>query len=195
MLAVNWLPAYILAGGRSQRFGTDKARAEIAGEPMLLAIARQVDPHVSSVTAIADRAGRYDDLGVRTIADLTPHLGPLGGLLTALRDAQTQDASHLLLLACDQPRVGQSWILQLRASDDPPDIVAFHAPAPATAYPTPALYATRLDDEVGDLLVGAPPPGPQRLITRCVTEGHCRLLSPPEELLDVNVPAQMPESP
>ena len=34
------LPAYILAGGKSSRFGSDKARAQVGGEALVARIAR-----------------------------------------------------------------------------------------------------------------------------------------------------------
>ena len=82
------LPIYILAGGRSSRFGSDKARAVLDGEPLIKRVARMAMPIAESTTIVADRTGKYDDLGLRSIADDPPHLGPLGGLAAALGIAE-----------------------------------------------------------------------------------------------------------
>jgi molybdopterin-guanine dinucleotide biosynthesis protein A len=92
------LPLYILAGGHSSRFGSDKAVALFNGLPLIVHVAEQFRPWANPITVVTERPGKYEHLGFRTIADDQPHLGPVGGLLTALNDCQTQ---WLLLAACD----------------------------------------------------------------------------------------------
>jgi len=92
-------PAYILAGGRSSRFGSDKARALIAGQPMILHVASSIAPFAQSITVVADAPDKYGDLGLRTIADESPHLGPLGGLAAALQDCSP--GATALVTSCD----------------------------------------------------------------------------------------------
>ena len=64
------LPVYILAGGKSSRLGRDKAMVEIGGEPLLVRVIRSLEPVAASVTVVADRLGKYRNLGIETIADL-----------------------------------------------------------------------------------------------------------------------------
>jgi molybdopterin-guanine dinucleotide biosynthesis protein A len=106
------IPAYLLAGGRSSRFGSDKALATISGIPLLLRAAREMDAAGSPVTVIADRRGKYADLGLETIADDQSGLGPLGGLATALRHAQ--GAPGIIIAACDLHGWTADWIAELR---------------------------------------------------------------------------------
>ncbi len=54
---------YILAGGKSRRFGSDKARAEAKGVAVIVRVAEALASIAGTVTVVADRAGRYDDLG------------------------------------------------------------------------------------------------------------------------------------
>lgn len=105
------LPVYILAGGRSRRFGSDKARTLVGGEPLLLRVARQLEAIASSVRVVARAPGSYDDLGLATIADSTPGKGPLGGLVTALEDARP--APWIFLAACDQVGLKIAWAREL----------------------------------------------------------------------------------
>jgi FdhD protein len=83
----------VLAGGRSRRMGTDKRRLPVAGRPLLaraVAALQEVVGEVVVVTAPGDEAAVTDLVpGVRAIADLEPDRGPLGGLVTALRLADT----------------------------------------------------------------------------------------------------------
>jgi len=107
------LPVYILSGGRSSRFGSDKARMLIGGQPLLLGLARTLQPFASALTVVADVVDKYQDLGLRTIADRTGGLGPIGGLITALDDAVEEEMAEekwLLVTACDQIGLRPEWI-------------------------------------------------------------------------------------
>lgn len=112
------LPVYILAGGRSSRFGSDKARAKVGDGTLIEHVAGLLAGHASSVTAVAQTAGKYDDLGLRTIGDVTPGRGPLGGLATALGDLKTragdgQDDQWLLMCSCDALVIEPHWLTKL----------------------------------------------------------------------------------
>lgn len=115
--------AFILAGGRSSRMGRDKAWLELAGVPLVLRIARAVEPLVCSVTVIgppASDAGRFGALGLAAIADRIPEraasgessCGPLGGIVTAL---SATHCSWNLVLACDLPYITTAWLEWLLA--------------------------------------------------------------------------------
>lgn len=145
------LPVYILAGGRSSRFGSDKARAILNGQPLLSHVATRLHPVASSVTVVADREGKYDDLGFRTIADRQPGLGPLGGLDAALHDLPTS-SSWLLLCCCDAMIIRSAWLDQLIAApNDGCNAVAFRG---EHWQPMPALYAASARPKASTLLAG-----------------------------------------
>lgn len=84
----------VLAGGRSSRFGSDKAMAHFAGRTLLDHALAALRPHVEAV-AIVGRA--HGD--VPSIADWpAPDLGPLGGLCGALHYAAAH--GHDAVLSC-----------------------------------------------------------------------------------------------
>ncbi len=105
------VPVYILAGGRSRRYGSDKARLVIEGQPLLVRVARELADLASSMTVVARSAGDYDDLGLRTIRDSIPDKGPMGGLLAAFEDAGP--AEWLFLTACDWVGIRVGWARKL----------------------------------------------------------------------------------
>ena len=51
------VPVYILAGGRSSRFGHDKAMARLAGVPLLSRVGTLAAPFASRITVVAEHAG------------------------------------------------------------------------------------------------------------------------------------------
>ena len=101
--------AFVQAGGRSSRMGTDKAWLEINGRPMIehvLAAAQPVAASLSIVIHCANpNADRYRELAARWNArllyDLHDHKGPLGGIHTALKTCAENESA--LILACDMP--------------------------------------------------------------------------------------------
>jgi len=142
-VSVEPLPLYLLAGGQSARFGSDKARAMLTGEPLILHAARPLRAHASEVTAVADREDKFNDLALRTIADLQPGLGPLGGLQAALRDREARlGPGWVMLGGCDLLGLQPGWIERLIVQARPGgSVVAFRH---ARWEPLPALYHTRI---------------------------------------------------
>ena len=94
------LSAFILAGGKSTRMGTDKAFVLLEGRTLLarmLDLARQV---TSNVHIVGDPA-KFAPFAP-TIEDIFPGCGPLGGIHAALRSSST-DLN--IILAVDVPFV------------------------------------------------------------------------------------------
>lgn len=111
------VPLYILAGGRSRRFGTDKARVCLGGQPLVNRVAECLTPAASSVRVVGREAGQYDDLGLVTIADREADLGPLGGVEAALSDRLRREGPGLVAFApCDWLSPTASWIEMLVAA-------------------------------------------------------------------------------
>lgn len=146
------LPAYIASGGQSRRFGTDKARALLSGTPLILRVAEKLAPRTSAITVIADAAGKYADLHLRTIADRIPGKGPLSALDAALHDAPNN--TWLLLVSCDLLDLQPHWLDELLAARDP----AVQAVAFRNQYwePLLALYHTSLRQQVEQRLTTGP---------------------------------------
>lgn len=104
----------VLAGGRSVRMGRDKAMIEVDGRPLVAHAVELLRPHVEELLIIGEPS-RYASIAPLVLADDTPGLGPLGGILTALRYTWND---HLLVLACDMPNVNAVLIERLKAASD-----------------------------------------------------------------------------
>jgi len=102
----------LLAGGRSRRFGRDKAGIEVDGQVLLARIFALIDRvcdqvYVSVRVDQADEALRKQH---KLIFDLQPELGPAGGILAA--HAHSPDAAWLVT-ACDMPLLDEASIRRL----------------------------------------------------------------------------------
>ena len=159
------IQGYILAGGKSQRFGSDKARVLLDGELLIERAVRCVRDLGISATVVADPADRFADLDLPTIVDLRPDHGPLGGLAAALKDCPHD--SWAFVTCCDLKVLRPHWFEQLRARISIEyQAVAFRDQAwqPLVALYTPALLSTvtKLLDS-GDLSL-------QRLLDQVATQ-------------------------
>jgi molybdopterin-guanine dinucleotide biosynthesis protein A len=139
-MGVNTCPGYILAGGESRRFGSDKARAPWRGTSLIAWNAQMLREAGMAVTVVAGAAEAYADLGLRTIADAFPGKGPLNGIYTALMECAP--AEWVLVMACDLVGVEAPWLARLwEARDEAHDAVLFAA---EREQPLLGLYSTRL---------------------------------------------------
>lgn len=181
---MNRVPVYILAGGKSSRFGSDKARVEIRGQPLLIHVARSLEPVATDIIVVSDRAGKYRDLGFETIADRQPGLGPLGGLQVALSHCRD---GWLLCASCDRLGIRPGWLQALFSG--------INNGAKAVVYrdriwqPMPALYHTSLAAEV-NAAIDAGRLSPWVLLE----QNHAVALETPpgwESSLDINAPGEL----
>lgn len=93
------------AGGRSRRFGSDKALASFLGEPLVLRPARALEAVCRDVVLVGRGDGALDAIPYRVVADRLPRMGPLGGLHAALLEARAAGDEAVLLLGGDMPLV------------------------------------------------------------------------------------------
>ena len=116
----------ILAGGKSERMGRDKAFLRLGGRTLLELQAEKLRALGIRDLLISGTAGLP---GVRTVPDLLPDRGPLGGLYAALC---TAEYSSCLVLSVDTPLVpvealaalieahtGGATLLSHRGRDEP----------------------------------------------------------------------------
>jgi len=141
---------YVLAGGASSRFGQDKALIEVGGKPMLARMCELLRGVVDEVNVVAPPE-KYLSIGVKSVADLWPGEGPLGGIVTALLNTEKSDPrfARNLILSCDMPFLTREWLAYLaeRALKSVAQVVlpqSAHGPEPLCAcYRTDAGPALR----------------------------------------------------
>lgn len=92
----------VLAGGKNQRFGRNKALATIDGISLIERVVERLKPQTSQVLIVTSR--ERPDLPVtceaEILADVYPDKGPLGGIYTGLLASKSP---HSLVVACDMP--------------------------------------------------------------------------------------------
>ena len=125
------LTAIVLAGGRSERMGQDKALILIQGVPLLQLVCRVAESCADTVYVVTPWQERYEHLlppksqfirevplFVETSKEPLPP-GPLVGFAQGLAHVQTE---WVLLLACDLPKlrveVLQEWTARLDSVGD-----------------------------------------------------------------------------
>ena len=103
------IPAYILAGGDSVRFGENKALYSYKGMPLIKHIINSVEPLVSSLNIISKSKSDFSDLNIPVLEDSRNIQTPLAGILRGLEDADGWG----LFLACDLPFLNRDIIKSL----------------------------------------------------------------------------------
>lgn len=102
---------YVLAGGASSRFGSDKALAVLGGQTVLARVCGLIESVAGNMSVVA-ATGRYLDFIAPTVPDRWPGEGPLGGIITALR--ATLASGHVcqwnLIVSCDMPFLTREWL-------------------------------------------------------------------------------------
>ncbi len=96
------MKAYILAGGKSRRFGGDKGRAIFNGQTVLQQQAYFWRSLGHDPVVVASRTEQYHDLDLPVIVDSIPFQGPLSGLITALVDCSFASSEpQCIVSSCD----------------------------------------------------------------------------------------------
>lgn len=184
------MEGFVLAGGRSTRFGRDKALAAAGGVPLLARALETLRVLGLPARVVAADPGPYAGLGVGVVGSERPGLGPAEGLRAALEACATPWA---LVLGTDMPGVDPPCLETLVAALPPGDPPAHRAVCfgeeSGRRHPLPGLYHRSL---AGDLarLAGEIP------LQRVLDEARARVLPvAPRDLArwlaNVNTPADL----
>lgn len=93
----------ILAGGRSSRLGKDKGLCAFKGKSLVSYAIEILKPLCGNMIISANYfPEKYAALGLPVVPDKIQGIGPMGGILTCLKQSKTQ---HNLVLSCDTPFV------------------------------------------------------------------------------------------
>lgn len=98
--------AYILAGGKSSRMGTDKGLLPLQGKPMVQHVIENLAPIFDTPTIVSANEA-YSAFGCDRIADIMPGLGPAGGIYTALAHS---NRDYNFITSCDMPFVSTAAV-------------------------------------------------------------------------------------
>ena len=162
----------VLAGGKSARFGSDKALAELAGHTLL---ARAVD-QLSGWCDFVVVAGR-ETAPAPTLPDW-PHAakGPLGGIAAALHHAVDEGYAAVLSIGVDAP-------------DLPDDLPALLAPPPSylATQPVVGLWPISALSAIEKILTGT-----EKHSVRAFAEAiGATPVTLPTEPANINTPADL----
>ena len=111
----NKITAIILAGGKSQRMGTDKGMLDLNGKTFIQHICDALQPIVGSNILIVSANKEYDALGFSRVEDIIDNKGPVGGLYTGLKESKTKVN---LVLSVDVPLVSTELLQWLIGNHD-----------------------------------------------------------------------------
>ena len=128
----------ILAGGRSLRMGENKAFLIIQGARIIDRILTSFKELFQEILLVTNTPLEYFDLNLRTVADLFPGCGSLGGIYTGLFYASHPRA---FVVACDMPFLQAPVIQYLKDLSPPYDMVIPRTPD--GLQPLHAIYAQR----------------------------------------------------
>jgi FdhD protein len=178
---------YLLAGGLSSRFGTDKAWAPVAGRPLAHHVAQALAP-AGEIVAVVDRPGRLAGLGLPEIVDDGSHRGPMTGLAAAMAHAGT---GWLAIAPCDTLGLRARWLLEMRQAAQPGDrAVAYRS---ERWQGLPSLWRAELLPEVERCLAKG-----ERALWQLLEAVSARALPVPAgwaELRRIDWPEDLPDSP
>jgi molybdopterin-guanine dinucleotide biosynthesis protein A len=102
----------VLCGGRSRRFGRDKALIDFHGRPLAEHVGLVLES--AGCQPVVFVGGDGDRLmaatGRQFVADTWPGEGPLGGVVDALRWFRPRDADGVVIAACDLPNLTERTV-------------------------------------------------------------------------------------
>ncbi|QNL47996.1 molybdenum cofactor guanylyltransferase [Olivibacter sp. SDN3] len=187
MIGDQTVEAFVLAGGKSTRMGVDKGLVVLKGKPMISYILETLQRARLNVSIVANNDA-YKDFGLPVYADVVLEKGPMGGLLTAMRNAASE---VILLISCDMPLISPEAINSLLSFLDKEKIVA--TAIENKVNPLFALYPRKLKSNVEAYVIS----GRLKMTDFILDNPHLLLLSFAQEMSwcfkNVNTPIDLEE--
>ena len=118
-MSAHEMSAFIIAGGKSRRFGEDKTMFKYMGRPLIEFVIEAVKPAIPTIAIVADDIGKFEYLGLPCHRDIVPGLGPIGGIYTGLVNSETERA---FMVAADMPGLNPDLIRHMAAISEGYDV-------------------------------------------------------------------------
>lgn len=183
------LRGLVLAGGRSERLGRDKAALLVDGQTLLERAVITLGGLVADIRIAVRPDQLTHSLRGRfaLIADFAEGIGPAAGMLAA--HGQDPDAAWLVL-ACDMPRVTPELLAMLVSHRDAKrPATAFRSPADGLPEPLCAIYEPATLARFRRAVEAGGDPSPRGWL---VAERPVLLDTPgPDVLESINTPADL----
>jgi molybdopterin-guanine dinucleotide biosynthesis protein A len=132
---------FVLAGGKSRRFGEDKALFPVNGEPLIRRPVACLTALAPSVAIVAKHPSTYAALDVPVEKDAYPQQMPHVGILTGLGAAET---AWSIFLACDMPAMTPAVVRTLYeargSGEETVAVQAVVAESPSGVHPLVGCY-------------------------------------------------------
>ena len=106
-LRIEGVTGVILAGGKSSRYGTNKAFAELHGVRLIERTVRVMGSVFPRLLLVTNSPAEYAYLHLPMVEDIIKGLGPLGGIYTGLEAIEDEDG---FFVACDMPYLKENLI-------------------------------------------------------------------------------------
>ena len=117
---IDGVSGVILAGGKSSRYGKNKALVNINGIPLIKRVLRVMESLFPSIVVITNTPDDYAFLSLPMFEDKIKGLGPLGGIFTGL-NVISKNAGFFV--ACDMPFLNSDLIRYLASVRQGFDVV------------------------------------------------------------------------
>jgi molybdopterin-guanine dinucleotide biosynthesis protein A len=129
----------VIAGGKSRRMGRDKRFLEIGGKALLDRVLEIMEPLFAEIIVVlSDGTPVLGQSRWRTVTDLIPQCGSLGGLYTGLYSATHP---RVFAVACDMPFLNSELVHYMATLNEGADVVM--ARLVTGLQPMHALYSKR----------------------------------------------------
>lgn len=141
--------AIILAGGKSLRFGRDKAFIPFKGCSLIEFILRQLESEFAELIIVANEIDKFSSLGVPVVPDFIKGAGPLAGIQAGLA---ASSSPYVFVMACDMPFVSPPLIKFMENGLNETPSEAAVLSRKGFIEPFHAYYSTKLESRMGEAL-------------------------------------------
>ncbi len=139
----------ILAGGKSRRFGSNKALQMVDTKPLIEKVYERLKGIFEEILVVTNRPESYSFLDCEIIKDRIEGIGPLGGIYTGLKHISPSSG---FFLPCDMPMLKKEVILYMCGMYNNGVDILVPKVGPTYFEPLHAIYSPKCVTKIDDLL-------------------------------------------
>lgn len=141
--------AVILCGGKSSRMGFDKSMIKVKDKFLIEIIGEKLSSIFENIVLVTNDLEKIKGIKYKGIVDITPGLGPVGAIYTALKSSKSK---YVFVTACDMPVIDLGYIeymMEIIENQDVDGVVSRNA---SHIEPLYAFYSVNLIDAFEDAI-------------------------------------------